>query len=580
MNSKNWQLPLTRSQKYDLDRAIVEYIRWNYEHSSSGGFRESLATLDDVTLTEENIARSLELLFNLDGDTATTKTDTTDKNQSHALLLPRKWNSILRLQTRIMQLEQKCTDLTNELENMRLKLENNAVIGDDTQDSSGNKLVPSSIKSWIPREVPFTSIPVAASITAVRLHPLLPIAFIATDNGTLYAFDVFNPTLPLASIQAHTKGVTSLDVLLPNTRNTSTSGKSTRRGSPSLLSSNSSSGSNNRDQVTIATSSKDTQIRIFQFDAAKDKFIQRRSLIGHDSTISQVRFVYGDNAAAGQPIQDPILASCSRDCTVKFWNVHDGSCIRSIRAHNDWIRTVDVIGEYVVSGSQDTSLRLTHWPSGNGLSIGTGHTYPVERVKLIPLNSGLDLDLELELDSEPNSDSNPDLGAADTTGRDANRNLDAASNSTSNSTSNSKGYERLGFRYCVSASRDNSIKVWEVPLPRFVLNNAPTPHITEELNQFKLVRTLVGHTSWVRDLALNATGNFLFSCGDDKSLRCWNLKTGKCIKVWQSFHSGFINCLDMDSIRLDDANNPEAIESKRQLLITGGVDRKCNVLMK
>ena len=76
MNSKNWQLPLTRSQKYDLDRAIVEYIRWNYEHSSGSGggvgFRESLATLDDVTLTEENIARSLELLFNLDGDTATT----------------------------------------------------------------------------------------------------------------------------------------------------------------------------------------------------------------------------------------------------------------------------------------------------------------------------------------------------------------------------------------------------------------------------------------------------------------------------------------------------------------------------
>ena len=562
MNSKNWQLPLTRSQKYDLDRAIVEYIKWNYEHGD-GGFRESLATLDDVTLTEDNIARSLELLFNLDADITVTKTktNTSTSTENLALLLPRKWNSILRLQTRIMQLEQKCTDLTNELENMRLKLENNAVIGGDTEYSSG-KPVPSTIKSWIPREVPFTSIPVAASITAVKLHPLLPIAFLATDNGTLYAFDVFNPTLPLALIQAHTKGVTSLDVLSPNTNT------NVRRGSPSLLSSNSNSSPNNGDQVTIATSSKDTQIRIFQFDAAKNKFIQRRSLIGHESTISQIKFVYGDNSAAGQPIRDPILASCSRDCTIKFWNVHDGSCIRSIRAHNDWIRTVDVIGEYVVSGSQDTSLRLTHWPSGNGLSIGTGHTYPVERVKLIPLNSGLDLDLDL----------NSDEGTADTTEQDTNQNLDADSNSTSNL--NSKGYERLGFRYCISASRDNSIKMWEVPVPRFVLNNAPTPHITEELNQFKLVRTLVGHTSWVRDLALNATGNFLFSCGDDKSLRCWNLRTGKCIKVWQSFHSGFINCLDMDGIRLDDANNYETIESKRQLLITGGVDRKCNVLMK
>jgi platelet-activating factor acetylhydrolase IB subunit alpha len=39
--------------------------------------------------------------------------------------------------------------------------------------------------------------------------------------------------------------------------------------------------------------------------------------------------------------------------------------------------------------------------------------------------------------------------------------------------------------------------------------------------------TFTGHDNWVRGLALHASGKYLYSCSDDKTIRIWDLNFGK-----------------------------------------------------
>ncbi|MCK5217632.1 MAG: hypothetical protein KAJ93_07575, partial [Methanosarcinales archaeon] len=43
------------------------------------------------------------------------------------------------------------------------------------------------------------------------------------------------------------------------------------------------------------------------------------------------------------------------------------------------------------------------------------------------------------------------------------------------------------------------------------------------------VRTLEGHTDWVRAVAVTPDGRFAVSASNDRTLKVWDLKTGKAV---------------------------------------------------
>jgi WD40 repeat protein len=56
------------------------------------------------------------------------------------------------------------------------------------------------------------------------------------------------------------------------------------------------------------------------------------------------------------------------------------------------------------------------------------------------------------------------------------------------------------------------------------------------------LHTFFGHDNWVRSLALHGSGKYLYSCSDDKSIRIWDLQSGKEKKKIDA-HEHFISAV-------------------------------------
>jgi platelet-activating factor acetylhydrolase IB subunit alpha len=96
--------------------------------------------------------------------------------------------------------------------------------------------------------------------------------------------------------------------------------------------------------------------------------------------------------------------------------------------------------------------------------------------------------------------------------------------------------------YLASASRDKTIKIWEVRNCRVVI-------------------TLTGHDNWVTDLVFHPNGKYLLSSSDDKSMRIWDLSNGRCFRRINNAHDHFVSTIDM----------------KGKLVVTGSVDKSLKV---
>lgn len=75
----------------------------------------------------------------------------------------------------------------------------------------------------------------------------------------------------------------------------------------------------------------------------------------------------------------------------------------------------------------------------------------------------------------------------------------------------------------VSASRDKTLKIWDVTTGY-------------------CVKTLDGHSAWVRDVVPSPDGRFLFSAGDDQVPRLWEVSSGETRATFLG-HEHYIECV-------------------------------------
>lgn len=52
----------------------------------------------------------------------------------------------------------------------------------------------------------------------------------------------------------------------------------------------------------------------------------------------------------------------------------------------------------------------------------------------------------------------------------------------------------------------------------------------------------IGHDNWVRALVFHPSGKFLLSASDDKTIRIWDLRIGRCTRTVEA-HEHFVTCM-------------------------------------
>ena len=178
------------------------------------------------------------------------------------------------------------------------------------------------------------------------------------------------------------------------------------------------------------------------------------------------------------------VVSCSRDKTVKVWDVETGFCEQTITDHHDWVRCISVRnsdGTFCTSGN-DTVIYVYNGNDRSKRCELRGHESVVESVGFI-----------------------------------------------CETFEGSKKMVKAGIEsrdLLVSGGRDRSVRLWKI-------------------SAISCLATFMAHDNWVRSVLLHPSGNFIISAGDDRTIRVMDIKAQRCLRTLDAAHPHFVSCLSM-----------------------------------
>ncbi|KAL5489979.1 LIS1 [Sanghuangporus weigelae] len=287
---------LSERQKDELHKSILEYL-----HSQN--FTEAYSALK----SEANVDH------------------TPDPKSKYAMLLEKKWTSVIRLQKKIMDLENR-----------------NAALQEEVSMSPAKRAASQS--DWVPR-APAGRVLTGhrGEITKVTFHPLYSLLASASNDATIKIWDwetgEFDRTL-----KGHTRAVNDIDF--------------DSKGN------------------LLVSGAADLFIKIWD---TQNDWKNIKTMAGHDHSISSVRFMPGDD----------FIVSAGRDRTIRIWNVALGHQVRLLSGHGEWVRCVAPSddGRLLASCSNDHTGRIWDYQSGDSKVELRGHENVVETIVFAPVNA-------------------------------------------------------------------------------------------------------------------------------------------------------------------------------------------------
>jgi platelet-activating factor acetylhydrolase IB subunit alpha len=242
--------------------------------------------------------------------------------QSAAGLLEKKWSSVLRLQKKVMQLEEENKQLRENMSSSAVNKGSLVVVGlskiqtKKKKKKKGNKV---------------SALPIAPAahvlkghrggIVCVAFHPLFPLLATASEDATVKTFDSEEGKFE-RTLKGHTNSVNC--VAFSATGNLLVSGSS---------------------DLSLKLWSTET------WDCVK-------TMQGHDHVVSDVKFASGDT----------LILSCSRDQSIRVWDASTGYCTKTLRGHSEWVRSLSVsMKGLVVSAGHDRTVRC--WNLATGATV-------------------------------------------------------------------------------------------------------------------------------------------------------------------------------------------------------------------
>jgi WD40 repeat protein/methionine-rich copper-binding protein CopC len=241
------------------------------------------------------------------------------------------------------------------------------------------------------------------------------------------------------------------------------------------------------DGSLIASASRDRTIRLWRVSDG----VLLRTLRGHTGfgfvTVTSV--VFSPDGS--------LIASASTDATIRLWRVSDGVLLRTLTGHAGFVTSVAFSpdGNLIASASTDATIRLWRVSDGVLLRTLTGHTNTVFSVAFSPdgsLIASASSDLTIRLWRVSDG-----VLLRTLTGHTHYVNSVAFSPDGS---------------LIASGSDDNTVRLWRV-------------------SDGVLLRTLTGHTHYVNSVAFSPDGNLIASASSDRTVRLWRVSDGVLLRT-------------------------------------------------
>ncbi|WP_437948078.1 PQQ-binding-like beta-propeller repeat protein [Sorangium sp. So ce296] len=244
---------------------------------------------------------------------------------------------------------------------------------------------------------------------------------------------------------------------------------------------------------------------------------EERTLYGHSGRV---------NACAISPDGQHIVSG-SDDTTLKVWDLETGKLLSTLQGHSSWVNACALSpdGQRIVSASSDRTLKIWDLATGRLLSTLQGHSDWVRACALSP-------------------DGQRIVSASD----DATLKVwDLATGKLLYTLEGHSG----GVKACalspdgqriVSASNDTTLKVWDLATGR-------------------LLHTLKGHSEGVKACALSPDGQRIISASGDTTLKVWDLATGRLLHTLKDHSEGMKACaLSPDGQRIVSASDDTTLK--------------------
>ncbi|ETO14106.1 WD-40 repeat-containing protein [Reticulomyxa filosa] len=239
------------------------------------------------------------------------------------------------------------------------------------------------------------------------------------------------------------------------------------------------------DGSKIVSCSKDKTIRVW--DVASGQQLQL--LEGHSDSVSTVQYSRDGTK----------FVSCSADKTIRIWDILSGQQLQLLTGHSDIVNEAQFSpdGAKIVSCSEDRTIRLWEVSSGKQIQSIEGHTDGVTAVQFSPDSTKI-----------VSSSSDTTIRIWDLSSGRQIQVLRGHSQRVNGARFSPDGTK------IVSCSWEKIIIIWDVA-------------------SGQQIQLLEGHTSFVTFVQFSPDGSKILSCSEDYTIRIWDLSSGRQLQLME-----------------------------------------------